>query len=164
VAPQVRRVVSALDPHLPVRGLTTLQREIARKIRGERLLSLLTGSFAVLATLLSAVGLYGVLAYDVARRTREIGIRMALGAKAAQVRGLVLRQVAAMLAIGAAAGLAAAVATARVVRSVLFGTAPLDPVVYGAALAMVTGMALLAAFVPARRASTVDPMVALRDE
>jgi predicted permease len=163
-APEVRRVLSALDPNLPVRDLTTMRQQLEKKVRGERLLSLLTGSFAGLATLLAAIGVYGVLAYDVARRTREIGIRLALGARAAQVRGLVVRQVARMLVVGAAAGLAAALAASRVLQAILFGTTPLDPTVYGTALAVVAGTALAAAFIPARRACTVDPMIALRDE
>jgi ABC-type antimicrobial peptide transport system permease subunit len=114
--------------------------------------------------MLAAIGLYGVLAYDMARRTREIGIRMALGARAAQVRSLVVRQAARALVIGISAGLVAAVAAGRLLQATLVGTAPWDPVVYGSALAVIVVMALAAAYVPARRASTVEPMVALRDE
>jgi ABC-type antimicrobial peptide transport system permease subunit len=124
----------------------------------------LTGSFAGLATILAAIGLYGVLAYDVARRTREIGIRLALGASAAQVRALVVWQVAMTLVIGISAGLGAALAAGRLLQATLFGTVSWDPVVYGSALALIVLMALAAAYVPARRASTVEPMVALRDE
>jgi predicted permease len=164
LAPLVRRVVATLAPNVPVRELKTMRQQIEENVGAERLLSILTGSFAGVATLLAAIGLYGVLAYDVARRTREIGIRMALGARVAQVRGLVFRQVALTLAIGTSAGLVAAVAAGRLLQAALFGTAPWDPVVYGCALAVTVLMALAAAHVPARRASAVDPMIALRDE
>jgi predicted permease len=164
VAPLVSRVVATLAPNVPVRDLKTMRQQIEENVGAERLLSVLTGSFAGLATILAAIGLYGVLAYDVARRTREIGIRMALGARAAQVRSLVVRQAARALVIGISAGLVAAVAAGRLLQATLFGTAPWDPVVYGSALTVIVVMALAAAYVPARRASTVEPMVALRDE
>jgi len=157
-------VVATLAPNVPVRDLKTMRQQIEENVGAERLLSVLTGSFAGLATILAAIGLYGVLAYDVARRTREIGIRMALGARAAQVRSLVVRQAARALVIGISAGLVAAVAAGRLLQATLVGTAPWDPVVYGSALAVIVVMALAAAYVPARRASTVEPMVALRDE
>jgi ABC-type antimicrobial peptide transport system permease subunit len=137
VAPLVRRVVATFAPNVPVRDLKTMRRQIQENVGAERLLSVLTGSFAGLATLLAAIGLYGVLAFGVARRTREIGIRMALGARAVQVRGLVLRQVALTLAIGTSAGLAAAVAAGGLLQATLFGVAPWDPVVYGSALAVI---------------------------
>jgi ABC-type antimicrobial peptide transport system permease subunit len=130
----------------------------------ERMLSMLTGSFAMLATLLAALGLYGVLAFTVARRTREIGIRMALGANAAQVRRLVVRDTALMVGIGGLVGFAAAGAAGQVVRSVLYQMEPWDPVVYGSAAGVLGTIALIAAYIPARRATTVDPMVALRYE
>jgi predicted permease len=164
LAAAVRSTVTAVDPNLPVRDLKTMRRQIDDNVRADRLLSVFTACFAVLASLLAAIGLYGTLAYDVARRTREIGIRMALGARAAQVRGLVLGQVALVLAIGTAAGLAAAAGAGKVLRAALVETESWDPLVYGCALTLVVVMALAAAYVPARRASRVDPMVALRDE
>jgi predicted permease len=164
VAPLVRRAVSTLAPNLPVRDLKTMRQQIDENVGAERLLSILTVSFAGMATMLAAIGLYGVLAYDVARRTREIGIRMALGARLAQVRGLVMRQVGLTLLIGTAIGLGAAAAAGRVLQATLYGSTPWDPVVYAGALAVIVLMALAAAYVPARRASRVDPMVALRDE
>jgi predicted permease len=164
LAPAVRSTVAAVDPNLPVRDLKTMRRQIDDNVRADRLLSVFTGCFAGLASLLAAIGLYGVLAYDVARRTREIGIRMALGARAAQVRRLVLRQVALVLAVGTAAGLATAAGAGKLLRAALEGTAPWDPLVYGSALTLVVLMAVVAAYVPVRRASRVDPMVALRDE
>jgi predicted permease len=164
LAPAVRSTVAAVDPNLPVRDLKTMQRQIDDNVRADRLLSVFTGCFAALASLLAAIGLYGTLAYDVARRTREIGIRMALGARGTQVRRLVLRQVALVLVVGTSAGLAAAAGAGKLLRSALEGTAPWDPLVYGCALTLVVVMAVLAAYVPARRASSVDPMIALRDE
>jgi len=164
VAPLVRRAVSSLGPNLPVRDLKTMRQQIDENVAAERLLSALTVSFAGMATMLAAIGLYGVLAYDVARRTREIGIRMALGARLAQVRGLVMRQVGLTLSIGTVIGLGAAAAAGRVLQASLFGATPWDPVVYASAVAVVVLMAFAAAYLPARRASRVDPMVALRDE
>jgi predicted permease len=164
LAPAVRTTVAGLDMNIPVRDVKTMRRQIDDNIRADRLLSVFTACFAGLASLLAATGLYGVLAYDVARRTREIGIRLALGARPAQVRGLIVRQVALLLAIGVSAGLAIAAAAGRLLQAVLFGTAPWDLLVYSSALTLVVLMAVVAAYVPARRASSVDPMVALRDE
>jgi predicted permease len=164
LAPAVRHTVAAVDPSVPVRDLKTMRRQIEDNVRADRLLSVFTACFAGLASLLAAIGLYGVLAYDVSRRTREIGIRMALGARAAQVRRLVFRQVAVVLAVGTAAGVAAAAGAGKLLQAVLFGTVPWDPLVYAAALTLVVVMALVASYVPARRASSVDPMVALRNE
>ncbi len=109
-------------------------------------------------------GLYGVLAFNVARRTREIGIRMALGADAAHVRGLIVREVAFMLAIGTAVGCASAAGAGRFVQSMLYGLKSWDPVVYGGAAIVLWLVAAAAAYVPARRATCVDPMIALRYE
>ncbi|MBI4873045.1 MAG: ABC transporter permease [Acidobacteria bacterium] len=159
-----RREVAALDPHLPIRQLKTMQAQIEENMFVERLLSGLTGSFAGLATLLAALGLYGVLAYNVARRTREIGIRMALGAGGGRVRGLVLREVGLMLAIGTVAGVGSAAAVGRLVQAVLYGMKPWDALVYGGSVGLLWLIALAAAYVPARRAIRVDPMVALRYE
>ena len=160
----IRSAVASLDPHLPVLGLRTMQEQIDANIANERLLSLLTGSFAGLATLLAAIGLYGVLAFNVARRTREIGIRMALGASAPQVRRLVIRDVVAIVAIGLAAGLGAAWFAGRLIQSMLYQTTPADPWVFGSAAAVLGFIALAAAYVPVRRATGVDPMIALRYE
>jgi predicted permease len=163
-APAVRREVAALDPNLPVRGLRTMEQHIADRLARERLLSRLTAVFGALATLLAAIGLHGVLAYNVARRTREIGIRMALGAGAGQVRKLVIRDVSLMLGIGMATGVAAAAGIAKLLESVLFGLTSWDFGVYAGAVATLTIIAVLAAYIPARRATRVDPMVALRYE
>ena len=164
IAAQIRRVVASLDSDLPIRDLKTMQNQIEENLFAERLLSSLTGSFAGLATLLAAIGLYGVLAYNVARRTREIGIRMALGAESGHVRGLVIREVAIMLAIGMVIGLASAAGAGRLIRSQLYGLEYWDPVIYISAAAVLWLIALVAAYVPTRRATNVDPMVALRYE
>jgi predicted permease len=164
VEAQIRRQVASLDSNLPIRELKTMQAQIEENLFEERLLSMLTESFAGLATLLAAIGLYGVLAYNVSRRTREIGIRMALGAEPGHVRGLVVREVAVMLVIGTVAGLAAAAGAGMLIRSQLYGLKFWDPVVYASAAAMLWVIALAAAFLPARRATNVDPMVALRYE
>ncbi|HEV1285953.1 MAG TPA: FtsX-like permease family protein [Bryobacteraceae bacterium] len=164
VAAQIRREVAGLDSNLPIRDLKTMQNQIDENLIAERLLSSLTGSFAGLATVLAAIGLYGVLAYNVSRRTREIGIRMALGAETGHVRGLVIREVAIMLAIGTAAGLASAAGTGLLIRSQLYGLPYWDPSVYAFATAILWAIALVAAYIPARRATNVDPMVALRYE
>jgi putative ABC transport system permease protein len=164
IAQPIRREVAALDPNLPIRDLKTMQDQIDEDLIAERLLSFLTGAFAALATVLGAIGLYGVLAYNVSRRTREIGIRMALGAEAGHVRGLVIREVAFMMAIGTVAGLSAAAATGILIRSQLYGLSYWDPSVYASAAALLWIVALAAAYLPARRATRVDPMVALRYE
>jgi predicted permease len=164
IAAQIRREVAALDSNLPIRDLKTMQAQIEENLFAERLLSTLTESFAGLATVLAAIGLYGVLAYNVSRRTREIGIRMALGAEAGHVRGLVVREVAFMLAIGTAIGLASAAGAGTLIRSQLYGLEYWDPTIYVSAAAVLWLIALAAAYIPTRRATNVDPMIALRDE
>ncbi len=131
---------------------------------GDRVISILSTGFAVLATLLAAVGLYGVLAYTVAQRTREIGLRVALGAAPARVRWLILRQMAVMTLIGAAVGLAGALALGRAAESLLFEISGHDPVTLIAAVVLLGVIALVSAAIPAYRASRVDPMLALRAE
>jgi putative ABC transport system permease protein len=120
--------------------------------------------FAVIAAILAAIGIYGVLAYAVVQRTREIGIRMALGAQRAQVLGLVLRKGATLTVAGIALGLAGAAAGTRLLQDLLFGVTPLDPTTFAAVSVLFGLVATLASYLPARRATTVDPMVALRSE
>ena len=160
----VRKQVAALDPNLPIGNLRSMEAHLETRLVRERLLSRLTGIFGGLATLLAAIGLYGVLAYSVQRRTREIGIRIALGARTAHVRRLVLRDVVIMLVIGLLAGGAAAAGLGQVLRGVLFGVEPLDVGVYAVATFALGAVALAAAYLPARRATSVDPLVALRCE
>ena len=157
-------VIRRVNPMLPVDGLVTMPEEIRRNTFEDRMITTLSSAFALLATLLAAVGLYGVLAYSVAQRTREIGVRMALGANAPQVRALVLRQVGKMLLIGGTIGLAGAVALGEVAKSMLYRMSGADPFVMVASVLMLAIVALSAGYVPALRASRVDPMQALRYE
>lgn len=164
LAGDVRAAVAALDPTLAVFHVKTLAAQIDDSILDHRLMAMLTTFFGGLATALAALGLYGVLAFTVARRTREIGIRMALGADRSDVVGMVLRQTAAVIASGMIAGLAGAAALSRFLESQLYGVKPLDPVTIAAAAVVLAVSAGLASWLPARRAVRVDPMVALRFE
>ena len=155
-------LMAELDPNLPVTRLTTLPRQVRDNVSGDRMLSLLSLSFAGLATLLAATGLYGVLACAVAQRTREIGLRMALGADAARLRAMVLGQVGRMTLAGGALGLVAALGVARVAQSMLYEVEGLPAGVVAAAVLSLAAVALGAGLVPAHRASRVDPMEALR--
>lgn len=157
-------VIRNLDPNLPVESLKTLERQVKENVMLDRLIGTLSAAFAVLATILAAVGLYGVLAYTVAQRTREIGLRIALGADGRQVRGLVLRQVAKMTVIGGVIGLVAAFFLGRAAESLLYGLEGNDPFVMVSVAVVLSVVALGAGYVPAARASKVDPMVALRYE
>ena len=130
----------------------------------DRMISTLSTAFASLATLLAAIGLYGVLAYSVAQRTREIGLRMALGAGGSSVRGMVLKQVAGMIVVGGIIGIAAALAMGRGAQSLLFEMEGSDPVVVTLSVLLLSAVALGAGYIPALRASKVDPMTALRYE
>jgi ABC-type antimicrobial peptide transport system permease subunit len=153
-----------LDPNLPLENLKTLPQQVKDNTFLDRMISTMAASFAVVATLLAAVGLYGVLAYTVAQRTREIGVRMALGADASRVRGIVLRQVGRMLAVGGVIGLAAALGLGRAARSLLFGLQEHDPATIAGAVVVLALVALGAGYIPALRASRVQPMRALRYE
>ena len=157
-------VMKKLDPNLPVEQLKTLPQQVRDNVSVDRMISVLSASFALLATLLAAVGLYGVLAYSVAQRTREIGVRMALGASSGAVRGMVLRQVGMMTVIGGVIGIAGAIALGRGAQSLLYELKGWDPLVIAASSVVLTFVALGAGLVPALRASRVDPMQALRYE
>ena len=160
----VPRAVAARDPNLPVEELRTMPEQIRQNTFLDRMITVLSAAFAMLATLLAAIGLYGVLAYTVSQRTREIGLRMALGADASRVRTMILRQVGMMTAVGAGIGLAASVWLGRLAQSLLFQMKGYDPVVLAAATAALALVALAAGLIPAFRASRVDPMLALRYE
>lgn len=161
---QVPRVMRELDPNLPVEELRTLEQQVQQNVYMDRFVGIMSTSFAVLATLLAAVGLYGVLAYTVSQRTREIGLRMALGAAPTRVRLMILRQVGIMTIIGGAIGLLAAAWIARTAEGILFQMQGRDPVVFTAATLTLAIVALAAGLIPAHRASKVDPMTALRYE
>jgi len=162
--PNVPKVVAKLDANLPVEDLRTMPQQIRQNVFLDRMISVLSAAFAGLATLLAAIGLYGVLAYTVSQRTREIGLRMALGAAPSRVRGMVLRQVGVMTIVGGVIGLTAAIWLGRLAQSLLFEMKGYDPVVLVSAAAALTIVALGAGFIPAHRASQVDPMQALRYE
>jgi predicted permease len=162
--PSIRRIVRQADPRLPILWFRTLDDQVSRALTTERLLATLSGSFGALALLLSLIGVYGVMSFVVTRRTREIGIRLALGATGASAIRLVLHDAIVMIAVGTAIALLCVAALGKVVQSQLFGVTATDPAtVAGAALVLATG-ALAAAFIPAWRASTVSPTDALRLE
>jgi predicted permease len=161
---QVPRVMQELDPNLPVEELRTLEEQVEQNVFMDRFIGIMSTSFAVLATLLASIGLYGVLAYTVSQRTREIGLRMALGAAPARVRLMILRQVGVMTVIGGAIGLLMAVWIARSAEEILFEMKGRDPLVFVAATLTLAAVALAAGLIPAHRASKVDPMTALRYE
>jgi predicted permease len=160
----ISKVVANLDPNLPLENLRTMPQQVRENIFLDRMISVLSAAFACLATLLAAVGLYGVLSYTVAQRTREIGLRMALGAAPAEVRSMVLRQVGLMTLAGGTIGLIAAIWLGRLAQSLLFELKGTDPLVLGASVLMLAVVALGAGFIPAYRAARVDPMLALRYE
>lgn len=160
----IRPVVARVDPTLPVTDLLTLRAAVRSSLFFDRLLAGLSGAFAVLATLLAAVGLFGVLAYAVSQRTRELGLRLALGATPSQLRGIVLKQVAALLAIAVPVGLGIALVLGRVAEGVLFGLSGNQPVVFTVAVVVISVAVLVAGYWPARRASRLAPMEALRFE
>ncbi len=157
-------LVAKIDSTLPVADLMTMTQQVRANVFEDRLISTLASVFAGLATLLAAIGLYGVLAYSVAQRTREIGLRMALGADASRIRGMVLRQVAWMTLVGGAIGLALAAGAGWAAQSELYKMTGFDPVVLASSAAALSVVALAAGFIPAYRASRVDPMLALRYE
>ena len=163
-ASAVAAVVKQLDPNLPMEDLKTLTQQVKDSTFLDRMMTTLSSLFAGLATLLAAVGLYGVLAYTVSQRTREIGLRMALGAAPGRVRTMVLRQVGWMTAIGAVAGLAGAIGVGKGAATLLYQLEPWDPLVLAASAVLLGVVALGAGFIPARRASLIDPMRALRYE
>ncbi len=157
-------VMKGIDPGLPLEGLKTMPQQIRENVFLDRMISILSAAFAALATLLAGIGLYGVLSYTVAQRTREIGVRMALGADPGDVRALVMRQVGGMAAVGGVIGVAAALGAGRAARSLLYGLEGHDPIVFALSVLVLGVVATAAGYVPARRASEVDPIQALRYE
>jgi len=164
LAEAVRREVKELDASLPVANMTTLEDVVSTSVARPRFYALLLAAFASVALALAAVGLYGVIAYGVARRTREIGVRVALGARPRDVLSLVVGDGARLLGIGLGVGLALALAATRLLRGLLFGVSPTDPGSLIAVAVLLSAVALLACALPARRAARLDPVVALRTE
>jgi len=159
---QIRRTVANLDPNLPVYDVRTIEDTIDASLLNERLVASLSAMFSGLATLLAMIGLYGVMAYTVEQRTREIGIRVALGAQRSNVVWLVMHEVMVMVAIGFGIGLPAAWFASKLVASLLYGIEPHDPLSIATAVAALGGIALVAGYIPAIRASRLDPLRALR--
>ena len=153
-----------IDPGLAVDAMRTMQEQIETTLTNERMIELLAVSFGLLATLLAGVGLYGVLAYSTAQRTREIGIRMALGSSRMGVSRLVVMDVLRLAGIGVAVAIPCSVLLARLLKSQLFGVSSADPLTLAGVVVLIAVVSLLAAVVPARRASSVDPTTALRTE
>jgi len=164
VTQSVREQVRAVDRDLPVFGERTMAQVAAESVRRRRFAMQVVGLFGILALLLAAVGIYGVIAYSVTQRTREIGIRVALGASKTAILRWVLKQGLILTIAGVVVGLVGAFVLTRLLRSLLFGVGPADIVTYGALAVLLTLVALIACYVPARRATKVDPLVALRYE
>jgi ABC-type lipoprotein release transport system permease subunit len=162
--PAVRRAMQQLDPKLALVALRTMDAQIDDSLSNERMVTLLAISFGVLATLLAGVGLYGVLAYSTAQRTREIGIRIALGSSRMAVVRMVLGDLFRLAGAGVLVAIPVAYGMGSLIRSQLFGVTPADPVSLAAAVVLVAVVALVAALVPARRAAQVNPIEALRTE
>jgi len=154
--------VASIDPNLPLLKITTIEEQVNDFMTHDQLVSTLTGLFSLLALLLAAIGLYGVMSYNVVRRSNEIGIRIALGAQAQTVLWMILNESLLLLAVGLGLGLPLTLTATNYLKSQLFGLSAMDPATFSAALAVVCAMTLLAAWLPARRATKVDPMVALR--
>ncbi len=164
IAGEVRAALGEIDPNLPVLKTQTIEEVVDSQIDKERFVSQLAGVFSLLALVLAAIGLYGVISYGVARRTSELGVRMALGAPKAAILWLVLRESLVLLAVGVAIGIPASLAAMRAIRAGLFGVSATDPMTLMAAVLLIGCVLVAGAYLPARRATKIDPMVALRCE
>jgi predicted permease len=162
IAPGIRAALRSLDPTLPTGDFQTLGQIVDRAVSPRRFVLLLLGAFTAVALLLASLGIYGVVSYSVNQRTQEIGIRMALGASAANVRWRVLKRTLVLASIGVAIGAMGSFAMARVIGSLLYGVTAADPLTFVAMMVVLAAIALLAGYVPARRASRIDPMSVLR--
>jgi putative ABC transport system permease protein len=160
----IRRAVAGIDPGIPVYGVQAMTRHVAQATEQLRLSAILVSGFAVLALVLAAVGVYGVLAYVVSQRTREIGVRVALGARRGDIVRQIVSQGAILTAAGLVIGLLAAIALGSVVRTLLYEISPRDLATFAGSALVLAVVATAASLIPARRASSVDPLVALRSE
>jgi putative ABC transport system permease protein len=164
VAASAERVIHEIDPGLAVFAVEPLEQTLSRSVSQRRFTAFLLGTFALLAVVLAAIGVHGLLSYDVAQRRQELGIRMALGASRSAILGLILREGAAIVATGVICGLGGAIALTRLLRALLFDVSPTDPLTFVLVVAVLTSVALAATMLPARRAARVDPLPALRTE
>jgi putative ABC transport system permease protein len=164
LTPAVKRAVAGIDANLALGRVATMEQRLAGTLARPRVNAVLLGGFAATALLLAALGIYGVIAYSVVQRTRELGIRMALGARGADVLRLVLRQGMVPVLAGLALGLGAAAAASRVLRGLLYGVGTTDLITYVGVAAFLSAVAGVASYLPARRAALADPVVALRNE
>jgi ABC-type antimicrobial peptide transport system permease subunit len=164
IGPQVRRTLASIDPNLSVIDMMSFDEQVSRQFNQQRLIARLTELFSLLALLLASIGLYGVTAYNIARRTGEIGIRMALGADPKNVLYMVLRGAFAQIGIGLVIGVPLAMLTDRVIASKLYGVSAFSPSILAEAIFVLAVCTLIAGLVPARRAASIDPMEALRTE
>jgi putative ABC transport system permease protein len=164
LAPALREAVLAVDPAIPVHDVMTMDARRANSIAARRFNLLLLGALAALALALASVGVYGVISYTVAQRTREVGIRMTLGAQSADVLRLLIKQGMTLVILGVTLGLLGSFALTRVMTSLLFDVSASDPLTYAGAALLLSSLALLACYLPARRGTRVDPLVAIRHE
>jgi predicted permease len=164
LAQALRQQVQAVDPNLPLFGEQTMETLVSASLAQRRFAMRVVALFGVLALFLAGIGIYGVMAYSVTQRTREIGIRLALGASSRSILSWLLRQGMRLTLIGVALGLVGALAIGRLLRGLLFGIAPTDVITYGGLTLLLAAVALLACYIPARRATKVDPLIALRYE
>jgi ABC-type antimicrobial peptide transport system permease subunit len=162
VRDRVRAAIRSIDPRLPVYDETTLEERRSLALSQDRMMAALSGALGLIALVLTAVGVYGVMAYSVGRRTAEIGIRMALGASAGSVRWMVVRETLTLVGIGGALGVPLALAGATLLRSMLFGVVTRDPLTLAVSVLVLIGTGALAGYLPARRAAKLDPATALR--
>ena len=160
----IREEVRRLDAGMPVYGMKTVAGQLDETLLSDRLIALLSAGFGLLATILAVVGLYGVMAFVVARRRKELGVRLALGASPGTIVWMVMREVLLLLAIGLAVGIPAALGAARYVSSQLYGVEAWDPTIALATVALLSVVSALAGLIPARKASRIDPILALRYE
>jgi putative ABC transport system permease protein len=164
LAPALRDLLRNIDPDQPLFGVQTMEQALASGRTAQQLATILLGGFSIVGLLLATLGVYGVIAYSVGQRMREFGIRIALGAERGELLRLVLRQGLLLAAIGAAIGLVAALGVTRLMSSLLYGVSATDPLTFTAVIALLAATALLASFLPARRAMRLDPIRTLRDE
>jgi ABC-type antimicrobial peptide transport system permease subunit len=164
VVPQIRRAFAEVNGNLPITEVRTLADQVDNSLVGDKLIARLSSFFGLLALLLASIGIYGVLSYAVARRTNEVGLRMALGARSSNVLWLVMQEVLVLVAIGLAIGVPVALSLERLASGLFYGLSGIDPLPTVVAIGILAAVAGAAAYLPARRASTVDPSIALRCE